>query len=75
MSQVKISAIGNSAGIVLSKELLARLGVQRGDTLQIIDDGMAGLRIVKADGVYNNAMDAGRACFDRYPETLAELAK
>ena len=75
MIQLKISAIGNSAGVVLPKELLARLGVQRGDMLQIIDDGDAGLRIVKADDSYNRAMEAGRECFDRYPQTLAELAK
>ncbi len=75
MIQLKISAIGNSAGVVLPKDVLARLGVQRGDTLQIIDDGGAGLRIVKADDAYNHAMAAGHECFDRYPQTLADLAK
>lgn len=75
MIQLKISAIGNSAGIVLPKEVLARLGVQRGDTLQVIDDGEAGLRFVKADNAYSRAIEAGQECFDRYPQTLAELAR
>ena len=75
MIQLKITSIGNSAGIVLPKEVLARLGVQRGDTLQLIDDGAGGMRIVKADGTYNSAMDAGRECFDRYSQTLSDLAK
>lgn len=75
MIQLKISAIGNSSGVVLPKEVLARLGVQRGDMLQLIDDGDAGMRIVKADDAYNSAMDAGRECFSRYSQTLSDLAK
>ncbi len=31
--KMKITAIGNSAGIILPKELLARLRLQKGDTL------------------------------------------
>jgi putative addiction module antidote len=35
--QLKVSKIGNSAGIVLPKELLSRLRVQLGDTLFVTD--------------------------------------
>ena len=74
MIQVKITAIGNSAGVVLPKDVLAALGVQRGDVVQVeIEDGA--LRIVKVDDAYNQAIAAGRECFDRYPETLAALAR
>jgi putative addiction module antidote len=74
MIQVKITAIGNSAGVVLPKDVLAALGVQRGDLVQVdIEDGA--LRIVKVDDAYNRAIAAGRECFDRYPETLAALAR
>jgi putative addiction module antidote len=31
--KIKITTVGNSAGIVLPKELLARLRVRKGDTL------------------------------------------
>ena len=31
----KVFAIGNSAGIILPKEILARLNVQKGDALYI----------------------------------------
>lgn len=74
MIQVKVSAVGNSAGVILPKDVLARLGVQKGDTVQIEFEGDS-LRIVKADGTYPRALDAGRECFDRYPATMAELAK
>lgn len=74
MQHVKITAIGNSAGIILPKDVLARLGVERGDSLELVEvDG--GLHIVRADDAYNNALDAGRECFDRYPQTLADLAR
>ena len=37
MQHVKITAIGNSAGIILPKDVLARLGVERGDTLELVE--------------------------------------
>lgn len=75
MQQLKITAIGNSAGIILPKDVLAHLGVEKGDTVTLVDDGPSGLRIIKSDDAYARAIDAGRECFDRYPQTLADLAK
>jgi putative addiction module antidote len=74
MQHVKITAIGNSAGIILPKDVLARLGVERGDTITLVEEPGA-LRIVRADDAYNQAVDAGRECFDRYPQTMADLAR
>lgn len=34
---VKVTAIGNSAGIILPKEVLAKLRVEKGDSLYIVD--------------------------------------
>ena len=34
---LKLSAIGNSTGVVLPKEILQRLRVDRGDTLYVIE--------------------------------------
>ena len=75
MQQLKISAIGNSAGIILPKELLTRLGVEKGDSVELHDDGQGGLRIVKANNAYAEAIAAGTDCFDRYPQTMSDLAK
>ena len=74
MIQTKISAIGNSSGIILPKEVLAELGLLRGDTVGLAVHNGA-LHVVKADDAYNRALEAGRECFDRYPAALAELAK
>lgn len=35
--KLKITAIGNSAGVILPRELLARLRVEKGDTLYAIE--------------------------------------
>jgi putative addiction module antidote len=34
---VKLTAIGNSTGIILPKELLEKLRVSKGDTLQVLE--------------------------------------
>lgn len=42
VTTVKITAIGNSAGIILPKELLEKLRVSKGDTLTVTEtpDGL-----------------------------------
>ncbi len=36
MTKVKLTTIGNSTGVVLPKEILQRLHVERGDTLLLL---------------------------------------
>ena len=37
MHMLKITAIGNSVGVILPKEILARLQVGKGDMLSVVD--------------------------------------
>jgi putative addiction module antidote len=37
MTELKVTTVGNSAGVVLPKELLAKLRVQKGDTLYVVE--------------------------------------
>ncbi len=37
MATAKIIAVGNSAGIILPKEILARMNVEKGDTVYIAE--------------------------------------
>ena len=46
--KLKITAIGNSAGLILPKELLARLRVEKGDALYAVE---------LADGIKLTAFD------------------
>jgi putative addiction module antidote len=36
MTTVKVTAIGNSLGVILPREVLARLGVDKGDQLHLL---------------------------------------
>ena len=48
MATLKLRAIGNSVGVVLPKELLARLRVGEGDTLQVVE-APDGFRVIRHD--------------------------
>lgn len=74
MHRVKITQIGNSAGVILPKDVLAAAGIQRGDAVNIEADA-SGIRLVKSDDVYAQAMAAGEECFVRYAHTMRDLAK
>lgn len=71
---VKVGVRGNATAVTLPKDVLAASGIGRGDMVRITADA-DGLRIVRIDDAYAQAMAAGQECFDRYPETLAALAK
>ena len=52
MNTLKLAQIGNSVGVILPKELLAKLGVGKGDTIYAIDtpDGVRLTGVRGADG-------------------------
>jgi putative addiction module antidote len=74
MHQLKITAIGNSAGIILPKELLARLGVEKGDVLTVVETP-TGVELTPYDPDFETQMDAAREIMGRYRNALRELAK
>lgn len=37
MQKLKITTVGASAGVILNKEVMAKLGVKKGDTLYLIE--------------------------------------
>ena len=59
MQHVKITAIGNSAGIILPKEVLARLKVDKGDTLFLVETP-EGYRITPHDPVFEQQRAVAR---------------
>jgi putative addiction module antidote len=72
--KVKVRAIGNSLGIVLSKELLTKLRAQKDDTLHVIETpGGVELRIY--DPEFEKQMNVARKVAKRYQNALRELAK
>ncbi|MBB5518105.1 AbrB/MazE/SpoVT family DNA-binding domain-containing protein [Amphiplicatus metriothermophilus] len=71
---VKIRQIGNSLGVVLSKELLVKLRVGKGDDLFVVETP-DGVELRPYDPELKRQLDAGRSIAKRYRNALRELAK
>lgn len=74
MTSVKVTTVGNSVGIVLSKEILTRLNIQKGDTLYLTEtpDGIQ-LTPYRAD--FDKTMQVAQDLMRRYRDTLKKLAE
>ena len=70
----KIIAIGNSAGVILPKETLARLKVEKGDTLYITESAQ-GIRLVPYDQEFATQMEAAREVMRENRDVLQRLAE
>ncbi len=71
---LKIIKIGNSAGVVLPREILARLRVELGDEL-FLTEGPGGFSITRNDPGFEEQMKAAREVMARRRSALRELAK
>jgi putative addiction module antidote len=73
--ELKLRKVGNSIGVVLPKEALARLNAGEGDTLVFTEAPDGGFRVTpdKNDFAHQMAMAEGIA--NRYRNALRELAK
>jgi putative addiction module antidote len=74
MSALKLRVIGNSVGVVLPKEILARLKVGAGDTLYAVD-APDGIRLTASDPEFEAQMETARRIMKRRRAVLRELAK
>jgi putative addiction module antidote len=74
MATLKLRRIGNSVGVVLPKEILARLKVGAGDELHVVDTA-DGVRLVTHDPAFAEQMERARAIMRRRRNVLRELAK
>lgn len=73
-ASLKISKIGNSAGVVLPKELLAKLRVGVGDTLYV-SETPDGIRITAADPSFEAKMALAEQIMRADRDILRVLAK
>ena len=71
---LKITKIGNSAGIVLPKEVLARLRVGLGDEVYV-SEAPDGIRITAADPSFAEKMAVAERIMREDRDILRELAK
>jgi putative addiction module antidote len=74
MTALKLTSVGNSVGVILPKELLTRLGVERGDTLYVVDQP-DGVRLTPSDPDFEAQMEEARRLMKKWRNVLHELAK
>jgi len=75
MLDLKIRKIGNSCGVVLPKDVLARLRVGEGDRLFLIETQDGGYRLTPYDPEFERQMKLAEEGMARYRNTLRALAE
>jgi putative addiction module antidote len=73
--ETKVRKIGNSLGIVLSKEALQALKVGEGDTLFLTEAPGCSLRVTPEQPGFDEVMKIVESGMNRYRNALRELAK
>ena len=74
MTALKLTTIGTSTGAVIPKEMLARLKVQKGDTLYAIETP-EGYLLTPYDPAIDEQINAGKRFMKQYRDTFKALAK
>ncbi len=74
MQTLKLTQIGTSTGIVITKEMLKRMKVEKGDSLYAIETA-EGYLLTPYDPSIEEQLQAGRELMKEYRETFRVLAK
>ena len=74
MATLKLTAVGTSTGVVIPREMLARLKVTRGDKLFVIETP-SGYLLTPYDPAVEEELRLGRKFMREYRETFKALAK
>lgn len=71
---VKLTTIGNSTGIILPRELLEKLRVQKGDTLHVLETPN-GIELSSFDPEFARQMDVAERVMREDRDVLRRLAE
>lgn len=71
---LKLTQIGNSVGVILPKEVLMRLRLERGDTV-FLTEAPDGYRITPYEPSVAEQVEIGRKFMKDYRQTFRALAK
>jgi putative addiction module antidote len=74
MKSLKITTVGNSAGVVLPKEVLEKLRVSKGDVLYLVEEP-DGYRLTPYDKAFVEQMEAAEEIMREDRDVLKVLAK
>ena len=74
MQSLKITTIGNSAGVILPREVLEKLRVSKGDVIYLVED-QDGYRITPYDEAFVEQMEAAEEIMREDRDVLKVLSK
>jgi putative addiction module antidote len=74
MVKLKVTTVGSSTGVVLPKEVLARLKIEKGDTVYLTESP-EGYRLTPYNPDFERQMDLARRVMRERRDVLRELAK
>jgi putative addiction module antidote len=74
MTALKLTQIGNSVGVILPKEMLARLKLAKGDTV-FVTEVVDGIKFTPYNEAFDVQMAAARGVMKKRRAVLRELAK
>lgn len=74
MLKVKVTAVGNSMGILLPKEALNKMKVGKGDTLYLVENA-EGFTLTPYEQDFESQMEAAEKVLKKYRNAFRELAK
>ncbi|MBV9509260.1 MAG: AbrB/MazE/SpoVT family DNA-binding domain-containing protein [Caulobacteraceae bacterium] len=75
MTSLKLTTVGTSTGVVIPKEMLARLKVAKGDTLYATETADGGYLITPYNPEFAAKMEKAEEIMKRYRNALQVLAK
>ena len=71
---VKVTTVGSSSGIVLPRELLTKLNIQKGDTLYVTETP-DGIQLSPYNEEFAKTIEVAQDLMRRYRDTLRKLAQ
>ena len=74
MHTLKLTQIGNSVGVILPKEVLAKLKLEKGQSI-FITETPEGYAITPYDPAVEEQLNEGRDFMREYRDTFHQLAK
>lgn len=74
-TKLKLTAIGSSTGVVIPKEMLARMNVEKGDSLYLVEAPDGTYRLTPYDPLFAKKMEKAEDIMRRYRNTLHILAQ
>ncbi len=72
--ELKVTKIGNSLGVILPRDLLGKLQLDKGDSIFLVDTP-DGLRITPYDPAFAEQMEQARVLMRKRRNVINELTK